>query len=279
MNLKEFVRFCYGMFMGTSVHYIKPSKRHLWPTKVEKLDDGFSLFIGGSGHCGVLREGSRALLVNTNQGSAAETLQETLKAQGVEKVETVVLTSLYRDFSGGLPLFESADSILVPAEEARYMREQIGDLSQLCQLIRDEKTIQFGDETLRLLPMGRIATWSDLVVFLEKRSVLFLGALFFNGIHPVLHPQIRFNVVNWITQLRTLLDRFQPKVIVGAEGALATRADVEKFISYLEALTNESVEFQDCRKNFDWIEIPSHTSLEENFDLLREKVKRHTTLQ
>jgi hypothetical protein len=50
------------------------------------------------------------------------------------------------------------------------------------------------------------------------------------------------------------------------------------FISYLRDLSDPAVEFSRCRELYDWLEIPSHTSLEENFDLLREQKRTHATL-
>ena len=61
-------------------------------------------------------------------------------------------------------------------------------------------------------------------------------------------------------------------------GATTAAGNAERFAAYLAALTNHDIEFAECRRDYDWIEIPSATSLEENFDILRGNEKVITTL-
>ena len=74
MNLKEWIRFLYGMALGTSVPYIKPQNRFLWPTAIHKFDANLSLYLGGSSVCGILTAQNKSLLINTNSGEAANKL-------------------------------------------------------------------------------------------------------------------------------------------------------------------------------------------------------------
>ncbi len=275
MNLKELIHFSYGLIMGTSVQYVKPTKRFLWPTTFEKQDEQLALFYGGSGTCGVLSDGANVLLINVNQGVASEELGRQIPGQ----VQTVILNSLSRHFSGGLGLFSSAESIFVGSCEARELRAELGDMVDRCTVVRESLKLSFAGETLHLVPVGAVATSCDMAVFLESRSMLFLGPLFFNHIHPVVSDESARRVPLWIETLENLLARFQPRIIVPAEGEVAGVEEVRDFIAYLRDLTNPEVEFQTCRQKYDWQEIPSYTSLEENFDLLHDQNKTHTTLR
>lgn len=95
--------------------------------------------------------------------------------------------------------------------------------------------------------------------------------------HPPLRMSAGMNMQRWRQVLPELMARFQPRTIVPAEGDLATAADVHEFEQYLSDLSDEKVEFNHCRQKYDWMEIPSQTSLEENFDLLRGR-KEYTSL-
>lgn len=256
MTFKEFLRFAYGLVMGTSVQYVKPSQRYLWPTAAQEIDPRFSIFLGGSGNCGILRDGAEAWLINANQGPAAEALRARLRTAGIERVGTIINTSAYPEFSAGNQLYPEAKII-------------VGE--------REERTFEFAGETLRVIPLGQVHSPADLAVVLETRKILFTGGVFYNRIHPFFHAGIEIDVQAWCRTLQSLLARFSPELIVPGEGDLARADDVRGFISYLKDLADPSVEFQTCRQSYDWMEIPRQTSLEENFDLIRERVKTHTT--
>jgi hypothetical protein len=108
---------------------------------------------------------------------------------------------------------------------------------------------------------------------------MFLGPLFFNRIHPDLRPGPGFNPEKWLETLQNLITRFHPRTIVPGEGDLTNEGDLSVFIDYLKALMNPNIEFSYCRQNYDWSEIPSATSLEENFNILRGKSRTVTTLR
>jgi hypothetical protein len=109
--------------------------------------------------------------------------------------------------------------------------------------------------------------------------MMMFGALFANRIHPVLKIGVAPRATEWIATLEDLLTRFSPEICVPGEGDIGSGDDVREFVRYLRALTDDSVEFSECRKKFDWMEIPRTTSLEENYDILRRNVKTHTSIR
>lgn len=274
MNGKEFLRFLYGMFMGTSVQYIKPTKRHMFDTLWEKIDETAFVQHGGSSNCFVLRKQDSALVINSGHSGPAEKLAGQLKSIGINRVEILVATSLFQDFVSGWEKLEP-EQVLVGGYPDARLREYFGER---CAPVLTSKLIEWGDEKVEITPLATGFSTHDLAVFLHRRKILVLGGMFYNRIHPVVHPGLGFDVDSWVRQLRSLLERFKPEQVLPAEGDWGKIPDVELFARYLTDLTDPGVEFQYCRKNYDWIEIPSYTSLEENFDLLREKKKSHTTL-
>lgn len=268
MKLKEFLRFVYSLMMGVSTPRLKRSKRYLFPIHREEIDPEFGLFLGGSCVCGFLQGGDDLLVINTNQAEPAKQFMSWLDERTVRGAAIVVLTSMGKDFSGGVPLYSEAKRIITGIRNKDAVPENWPkEITTRLQFIETETVIDIGDERVRLIPIEEEANGTDLAVYLEKRSTLFTGPLFFNRIHPVLASEIDVDV--WIKQLEKLLSKFEPKTIVPAEGDLASVDDVREFVSYLKALSDPAVEFSECRQKYDWPEIPATTSLEENFDTIR----------
>lgn len=279
MTFKELLRFTYGLVMGTSTPFLKPSKRFLFPVHRHEVDAHFGLFLGGSGICGLLEGNGEALVINTNQGSGATAFRKWVDEKAGRGAETVILNSASGDFSRGLALFADARKILAGPQASQFLGSDFGDLSGRVETVERETKLQVAGENVLLIPVGPAATASDLVVYLEKHSTLFLGPLFYNRVHPILRAHEGLDVAGWIAKLESLTERFREvETFVPAEGDVANHDDVLEFIGYLRDLSNPEIEFAECRQRYDWPEIPSMTSLEENFDLLREKKRSHTTL-
>jgi glyoxylase-like metal-dependent hydrolase (beta-lactamase superfamily II) len=276
MTFKEFIRFTYGLFMGTSTPLLKPSQRYLFPLKLIVFDEQLRILLGGSGICALLRDQGTALLVNTNQAGAARAVRKWFDEKPLPL--KIALTSVETDFSGGVGLFPEAEKIFMSQGDERENRKLINIEVERVSVLQSETVIEVAGEKVRLIPLGAVATGSDLAIYFESRSILFVGALFYNRIHPILHPGASGRIDQWMQCLSSLLDRFQPRVVVPAEGEIGNAEDARLFVSYLRDLTDPRVEFSKCREKYDWLEIPSHTSLEENFDLLREHKRTFTTL-
>lgn len=286
MNIKEALLFVYGIIFATSTPYLKPKKRFLFPTATyrfdsDKYNSSLTFFLGGSGICAHLRskagEISKTFLVNANLGVAADQWRSDMGSVGGFKNATLALSSVNGIFGNAdiIASLGSVDKVYVHAERTEELE---GFTSLPLENISRETVLQAGDETIRLIPVDGCATESDLVVFFEKRSVMMFGSLFVNRIHPQLKSGVSPRTPKWIATLEHLIARYSPVVCVPGEGDIGTVEDVQEFIRYLKSLTDPSKDFSFCRKNFDWMEIPSATSLEENFDTLRLNVKTHTSI-
>lgn len=276
MTVKEWLRFIYGMALGTSVPYIKPNKRYLWPVRLHEVDANCFIYEGGSANSIILRSQDQSLIVNTNSAEAAEHLHHEIKKRHYPAIHYVLNSNVYRDFSGGNSLYLEKARYFLPEVTEQMLRQNWPDRPQQIEYVNHEQVLQFGDEKIILVDIKNAASHSDLAIYFERKKILVLGALFYNKIHPVLHPLDGMNIDQWVLELERLMTRFQPDLVIPAEGELAKPQDVVQFISYLKNFKDPKVEFSECRRLFDWKEIPGQTSLEENFDLIREKMKTHT---
>ena len=268
MNLKEVIRFTYGLIFGTSTPYLKPKKRYLFPVSLQELGKDFLVLLGGSCVCCAIRENGETLIINTNSREVSSEWHSVLQARGWLDRYSVIVTSMDSGFSGGLSHFIGEPAAGNPNLIQCWTSENV----------TVEKRVEFAGESLVLVPLGACATEGDLVIYAEKKAALFLGAVYYNGIHPPLKVESAQRANIWMAQLETLLSRFPAKIVVPGEGDIGTLENAHRFLAYMRALSSPAVEFSECRRDYDWIEIPSATSLEENFDLLRGNAKSHTTL-
>jgi len=250
----------YGLIMGTSTDIMKREDRPHWPTAVHKMDDHFAIQLGGTGNCGILRSGNQTLLINCGKGSSCRKLHDETYSE--EQTFNLIGTSKFSDYIGGRDMWDF---------EMVWAPELIGyNLDQKTATAVDtEIEIFFAGETLHIIPVRGAFSNADLMVYLEERKTLFLGGLLYNGIHPILDAQRGKDAKLWQDALRKALTRWPVETVVPHEGDLCGPQAAELFLDYLRSLADSEVEFRHCRENFDWIEIPGQTSLEENFNHFR----------
>jgi glyoxylase-like metal-dependent hydrolase (beta-lactamase superfamily II) len=283
MNFSEWLRMAYGLFMGTSVQYIKPTNRYLFPTKVEKVAENLWVQLGGAGIVGVLKSGNEVLLINCNQTKATQKLLEDLDFLSSKSIKNLVVTNVFSDFYGGFSELKLEEfCFYAPKVNSswinKYFREELEPLKKNYKKVETNQCVKFGDHEVEFDFYENCHSEGDLVVRIPKLKVAFMGGLFYNQIHPVLRIQQGMDIQSWKGTLEYYINNFSDYQFVPAEGEISSVEDLKLFLRYLEALTNPEVEFSECRENYDWMEIPSHTSLEENFDLLRGIAKNFITI-
>ncbi len=97
-----------------------------------------------------------------------------------------------------------------------------------------DDSLDLDDESrlVKLLYLGRGHTDGDLVVFVPKERIAFVGDLFFNSALP--NTQDAF-VLDWIRTLKELL-KLDAETFVPGHGPVGTKEQLRGFIQYLEEL-------------------------------------------
>jgi len=96
----------------------------------------------------------------------------------------------------------------------------------------DSLTIIDGERELNLLYLGAGHTEGDIVLYLPREKVAFLGDLFFNDALPNVEDA---SPLEWMDTLREVL-KLDAATFVPGHGRIGTRQDVEEFLGYLEDL-------------------------------------------
>ena len=245
MSVKRAFHYAWGLFMGTSVPYLRPSHRPLLPVVGEQVDEGLALVLGGTANYGIVFDHEQSLIIGALPATAVGNLQSYLQILSAGPVRDFICLSEEPADRSGTAAFKSVNNIYVSGIESTRVAAAGGE------------TVSIAKSKIS----GRV------IAFLEKRRTLFLGGLFFHRLHPPLHSGV--DTLAWRAELERLLKIYNPEMIIPGEGAPATVDGVRDFISYLADLSDPNVDFARCRSLYDWAEIPGYTSLEENFELLR----------
>jgi glyoxylase-like metal-dependent hydrolase (beta-lactamase superfamily II) len=96
----------------------------------------------------------------------------------------------------------------------------------------DRLSVLDGGREVQLLLLGTAHTDGDVVLFLPKERIAFLGDIFFNAALPNVEDA---SILEWMKTLREAL-KLDAQAFLPGHGNIGTRADVEAFLAYFEDL-------------------------------------------
>lgn len=212
--------------------------RQFQKVEIIRVDPLLTIYKGG-GNSIVLTtaDGSKALIVDTKSGSAADLMRGEVKAAGV----TIINTHDHFDHAGGNGLYPNATVIAGAYGREQWEKDSSG-AAYPGRTVKpgEELAMPFGDETVIIRNMGRAHTTNDTVVFLKNRRLLVTGDLVFVDMHPALVRRSGTVVGEWVKVLDDLYARFDAKKLVPGHGPVSDRAAIvamkEYFVSIRDAL-------------------------------------------
>jgi len=207
---------------------------------------------GFNANAGVVIGPQAVILVDAlGTPALAEELLEEVRLRTSLPITHVIVTHYHADHIYGLQVFKDAGARVVAHRQALlYLnsdtaqqrlaasREElfpwVDEQTRLVpadRWIEGPTTLQVGDTTLELRPVGPSHTPEDLAVWLPQRQVLFAGDLVFRGRIPFVGQA---DSAHWVQALDTLLG-FDARVVVPGHGPVSAsvRADLELTRDYL----------------------------------------------
>jgi cyclase len=242
--------------------------------EVRQLDNDLTIMLGGGGNSGVLVTPEAVVVIDTKLGKDAEDLYVMAKQKAVNKPIIVINTHYHPDHTKGNHLYEGSKIITGEIDRA-FLRKEVGEENMPNEFVRDTLTLNLGSETLLLYNMGQAHTYSDLVVFLKKKKILFTGDLVFHDINPVLKKESGADVDKWITVLGKLLTGYEANTVIPGHGSIGGMELIGSMKQYLEdmrtAAINPGQEKIMIGKYKEWRQIPNMTSPEITIAYIRKK--------
>jgi cyclase len=212
-----------------------------------KIDDRFYVVLGGGGNTAVLIGDDGVLVVDPKFLYPGRKLAETITSITDKPVKVIINTHYHSDHTHGNANYPPGTDIIAQRRTRAHLLQLDGDFWQVepawsalpNDLVDDEKQFQFGDETVRVIYPGRGHTDGDLVVYFTKHHILHTGDFFLHDLYPFMDHRGGGSVRQWVTGLDTVLALRDVQQYIPGHGPLSTRADVERFQSYLRTLVSQ----------------------------------------
>lgn len=216
-------------------------------TETIKIDDRFYVVLGGGGNTAVLIGDDGVLVVDTKFLRPGRQLAQMIGAITDKPVKVIINTHYHSDHTHGNPNYARGTDVIAQ----RRTRAHLIDLDKSFwevepawsllpgDLVDDEKILEFGDETVRIMHPGRGHTDGDLVVYFTKRGIVHTGDLFIHNMHPFIDLRAGGSGREWPATLDKVLAIPDVTEYIPGHGPLSTRADVERFQSYLRRVRTQ----------------------------------------
>lgn len=203
-------------------------------------------FTERGGTIGWLANGETLAAVDSQYPESARLFLQGFEEEYAGELDLLVNTHHHGDHTAGnAALRGAARTIAAHQNVPRLMRQAAGEEEPPplpdTTYAENWKT-DLGDETLHLNYFGRGHTSGDSVVYFERANVVHMGDLVFNRMNPYTDRPAGASILNWITILDTVRERYPADAIYifghgkqefGVEG---DRGDVAVMRDYLEAM-------------------------------------------
>jgi cyclase len=195
------------------------------------LDGHFRIFTGGGCNSAVLISADRkkAVVVDTKYFSGAKEQRARIPAADI----TVINTHFHVDHAGGNRLYPDAHVISGKAGWLWYLDTGFAKLPDEPLLPGGEIVMDFDNEKIHILCMGRAHSDNDSVVFFEKRKLLMAGDLAWEKVHPVVAGS---NLTAWRAALKTLETGFAADTVVPGHGNITDMKAVFSMEEYFDSI-------------------------------------------
>lgn len=212
------------------------------PLQVVSVRDGVYLIKGGSGANAGLIVGRRQVLVVD-----AKMTEETARAMLAEiakitpnPVTRIILTHSDGDHVNGLAGFPKELPLVAHPNTRRDMEQAFQDpkFSALAsrlpsELVTGERDLDWDGPPIRLLYFGPAHTQGDLVVYLPRQRVAFVGDLLFIGRDPLIHRHKGGTSFGLVSVLKKLLELDVDTYLSGHADPVG-KPEVSRLIQWIE---------------------------------------------
>ncbi|MGB9606322.1 MAG: MBL fold metallo-hydrolase [Bryobacteraceae bacterium] len=235
-------------FLAASLAAWSMAQQQASPVEIVGIRDGLYWIRGGSGaNAGLIVTGTEAIVIDAKMTpEAARAMLAEIRKVTPNPARHVILTHSDGDHVNGLPGFPRDVEVIAHPNARRDMEQAAKDpeLSDLAAWLPREtvatslKTGSWGIP-IELWHFGPAHTDGDLVVFLPRQRVAFVGDLIFIGREPLIHRHKNGNSFGLVQALKKLLE-LDADTYVSGHAEPVGKEEIRKLIASLET-TQERV--------------------------------------
>jgi cyclase len=273
MNVKRVLFYLGGMViigMICLLLYIYPFYHFFFTAESTVIDKDLTV-MSGAGNSGILVTDSAVVVIDTKMGSMAKKLYKLAREKAGDKKIIVINTHFHGDHLYGNKYFKGCP-IYIGGYNADFATKIIGIENMPTVFVFDSLILPLGNETIALYNMGRAHTFSDLVIYLQNRKLLFSGDLVFNRINPVLIREDGSNIKRWMKVLGQLPARWDIRTIVPGHGNVGGPELAVEMKQYFEDMTVAATKPDKASEMFnkynEWMRMPLMSSPDRTVDYI-----------
>jgi glyoxylase-like metal-dependent hydrolase (beta-lactamase superfamily II) len=249
-----------------------PAIRFITQKEIVEIDPGLTLDLGGGGNSGIIIGDSIVIIIDTKMMDNSEELYKLAIEKAGQKPVRVINTHYHPDHVKGNKFF-GMGRIYIGNYEKDFLQKNLDAENMPTDYVKDSLLFDLGNEKAHLYNLGQAHTMNDLIIYLEKRNLLFSGDLIFNRLNPVLMKESGANVSRWITVLDLILHRWGESKIVPGHGKIGDKEMAitmrQYFVDMTTAAADPSKENQLMDTYKEWMRIPNMSSPEATIEYIR----------
>jgi len=256
--------------------YLRPFMQKLKVITTVNYDKELTLVLGGGGNSGILTSDSLVIVIDTKMDEAALDLHSKAKLLAGNKPILVINTHIHPDHVGGNKLY-AGEKILAGGNytQEHWIKED-GKESLPNEWLKDRMDIRMGDETVTVLNLKRNAhTESDIVVYLQKRKMLFGGDVILNKQNAIIMGKGDPEGYLWAFDMVT--KEFDIEHVVPGHGPFGGKEVITDFDQYFKdmklAAQDNSQKDALISKYKDWASIPLFMSPKATMKAFKKEMK------
>lgn len=256
-------------------------------TKLERLDfdPHYTVLLGYGGNSGILvsddPDNPATLIIDTKMMDGARALNELVGELHQGGPIYVVNTSYHLAYAGGNELYEGETIIAGEYPAGLWEAEHDEGSGRPTEWLKsgERREIKIGSETVIVKNVGQAHTHADVVVYLKKRSTLFVGGLVFHNWHPILREQSGVDTTRWNAVNFGLVREFPIRQLIPGHGAPHDGAALIFQGAYFVRIKN-ALAYPDRKKRLEavknkygnYFSIPFTSGFDRSVDFIREEL-------
>lgn len=257
--------------------YLRPFMQKIKQTAVINYDKELTIITGGGGNSAILTSDSLVLVIDTKMDEAAEDLYKKVKELAGSKPVMVINTHYHPDHTKGNSYYRG--SVIIAGDYTKdFWLKNAGEETLPGLWLKDSMVIRMGDETVTLVNLARkVHTGNDVMVYLNKRKLLFGGDVILNKQAPMIMGVEDSDPDGYVWAMDMISKRFDIQKIVPGHGDIGGPEIITDFNQYFTdmrtAAEDESKKSALVTKYKDWNQIPVIMSPGATISLIKKKHK------
>lgn len=235
------------------------------PVTVQPLRGGVSLLQGSGGNMAAFAGPDGMFLVDDGISLSKDKIEAALHGIAPVPIKYAVNTHWHWDHADGNAWAHGTGAVLIAhANTAKHLDETIrveewghtfppvAKDGRIAQLVRDERSMQFGGETIRLRPYVPSHTDGDLSAYFKKADVLLTGDTWWNGLYPFIDYVAGGSIDGMIRAAEANVAMVGPNtIVVPGHGPVGGRTDLVEYRDMLVAIRGSVASLKKHGKTLD----------------------------